>query len=137
MKVKNKKFFCIVLFLIGSVVTSLSSWSQPKGSQYSKNKILEIRNAMNESAKTYCVGFWTESDKKQQALYRSGISLSAQCGCTQQEVNYIMTDELAIGAYDGFDDLESGKPVPIALEKWHKLVFNSMQLCSEKLMRRR
>jgi hypothetical protein len=124
-------------FLFASLFCFSNSWSQVSSTQYSREVIADVRKAMETSTKTYCVNFWTESESKKQALYKSGITLSAQCGCTQQEVNYLMSDDLAVNAYIGFDDLEKGKPVSPALQQWNKLVFSSMQMCSEKLMRRR
>ena len=126
----------IALYCLMSLYAT-TTWSQVSSSKFTKETILEVRKGLDDSAKNYCVSFWTETETKKQTLYKNGITLSGQCSCTQQEVSYLMNDDLAVNAYIGFDDLEKGKPVSPALQQWHKLVFNSMQMCSEKLMRRR
>ena len=125
------------VLLICSFFCFSNSWSQSSFLKPSPQQITDARANVDAATKNACIGFWSESESKKNALLKAGITLAALCGCTQQEVNYLMTDDFVVGVDIAFEFWQEGRPVPPILADWHKLNFKSIQMCSEKLMRRR
>ena len=98
------------VLLICSFFCFSNSWSQSSFLKPSPQQITEARANVDAATKNACIGFWSESESKKNALLKAGIA---------------------------FEFWQEGRPVPPILADWHKLNFKSIQMCSEKLMRRR
>jgi hypothetical protein len=137
LKINVHAFITLILLCISLLFLASNAWSQANSNKPTSKQVVEARALVDAATKNACVGFWTESESKKRALRNAGITLSDQCGCTQNEVNYLINDDLVINVNKEFDVWVEGTPVPNNLAKWYKIVFQSMERCSEKLMKRR
>ena len=80
--------------IVAIIAIALPLCSFAQSSDIAKNNSSEIaKKNYSETVKNYCINFWSAQEKID-ALAKYA-TLSEQCKCTQDEMNYSVTDDLA------------------------------------------
>jgi hypothetical protein len=131
------RIFLMILFFLLAGCATTNSLSQTNSTKPTQKKISEARAFVDTWAKNICVSFFTERQNGMRALQNARITLSEQCSCTQRESNYLVSDDLAIAVDKESDNWSNANITPPNIREWYKIVHQSMERCSEQLMRRR
>ena len=94
LKINIPNYIASISMCISLLFVATDGWSQTNSKKTISKQIIEARAEVDAATKAMCVGFGTESESKKRALRNAGITLSDMCSCTQNEVNYLLNDEL-------------------------------------------
>jgi hypothetical protein len=129
-------------FFVSISVLLLSVSAYPQRLELSDQEKKTARSEARGAAKQFCVSFWTDPPSKVQLLSDLGIALDDQCRCTQESVDFLVSDELAAYATHALHEIRikgEGKLHPVLdqkLDEFFKASLTAMQGCSAKLKRR-
>lgn len=93
-----------------------------------------------EGAKNICISNWANNEDNNKILTRTGITVRELCSCTEQEVDYMVTDDLANRLMYALIEVDRAKKnnekfeTQQAITEWNSIYNAANRSCGEKLL---